>query len=625
MCGEETAMLNSIEHQRPVARTRPPYVSERRLDGEPTVVNNVETLASVPWIIRNGADQYATMGFASSRGTKAVSLNSLFCRPGLYEIEFGMPLRRIVEDCGGGLRVGQIAGPIVGGPLAGVIPPSLFDTRFGFEELHAIGASVGHGGIVAFDARTSIAELMHHVFSFGAYESCGKCLPCRLGCPTIEHMPAYVREWDEFRNFICEFTPERVSDICGVDPQAIRRAAREYAIDKPAMSIHVLGVTEHVQGTEGVMCLVNLALLTGNLGIPGAGVNPLRGQNNVQGAAHMGCDPGILTGSVAIADAVARFESVWHAAIPTRPGLNLMKMIDASADGRFRALWAMGYDVALTNPIAEATVQTLQSLDLVIVQDMFLTETAKLAGTVFLPVASSFEKDGTFMNSERRVQRVRKVIDPPGECRTDWQIICDVAAALGHSEGFAFHSAEEIWEEVRAVWPAGSGITYERLDEGGLQWPCPTTDHPGTGILHTDIFSSDRSPTLRRITPIPTTETVSTEYPLLLTTGRALYQFNAGTMTSRSQTHELRPIDLLLVSPDDAHMLGIENGQVVRITSRYGQVTICASISTRVRPGEIFATFHSPETYLNRVISDRRDRFVQTPEYKVTAVRVERV
>jgi formate dehydrogenase iron-sulfur subunit len=188
LCGEETAMLNAMEHRRPVARTRPPYVSERGLFGQPTVVNNVETFANVPWIIRNGADEYAAMGLSSSRGTKVVSLNSLFRRPGLYEIEFGIPLHHIVEDCGGGLRAGQIMGLMIGGPLAGVIPQSRFDTRFGFEELHAIGASVGHGGIVAFDERTSMAELIHHVFSFGAYESCGECMPCRLGCPAIERM-----------------------------------------------------------------------------------------------------------------------------------------------------------------------------------------------------------------------------------------------------------------------------------------------------------------------------------------------------------------------------------------------------------------------------------------------------
>lgn len=229
------------------------------------------------------------------------------------------------------------------------------------------------------------------------------------------------------------------------------------------------------------------------------------------------------------------------------------------------------------------------------------------------------------MNSERRIQRVRKVIDPPGECRTDWRIVCDVAATMGHGEGFCYNSAEEIWEEIRTVWPAGAGITYRRLDERGLQWPCPTVDHPGTGVLHTDIFVGDHRPTLRRIKSSPTTETVSDEYPLLLTTGRSLYQFNAGTMTSRSQTQQLRPTDLLLVCPDDARNLGIVDHQLVRITSRYGQAMICASISASVRPGELFATFHSPDTFLNRVISEHRDRFVQTPEYKITAVRVEPV
>ena len=204
--------------------------------------------------------------------------------------------------------------------------------------------------------------------------------------------------------------------------------------------------------------------------------------------------PGILTGSVPIAEHAARFESRWEAPLPTRPGLNLMKMIDAANKGEFKALWAIGYDMALTNPVADATIRTLQSLDLVIVQDLFLTETARLAGTVFLPVLKSFEKDGTFMNSERRIQRVRKVIEPRGECRTDWRDHLRCGRAMGHGEVSTFASAEEIWDEIRTVWPAGAGITYRRFDEGGLQWPCPTEDHPGTGILHTGIFAADEPP-----------------------------------------------------------------------------------------------------------------------------------
>ena len=453
-----------------------------------------------------------------------------------------------------------------------------------------------------------------------------------LACTIVEErlfdpavVPEHIGDWDQFRTFIADFAPERVADICSVSAELIRGAARQYAGNKPAMSIHGLGVTEHVQGTEGVMCLVNLALLTGNIGIPGAGINPLRGQNNVQGAAHMGCDPGILTGSVPIAEHAARFENAWGVPLPTRPGLNLLKMVDAANKGGFKALWAMGYDLALTNPSADATIRTLQSLDLVIIQDMFVTETARLAGTVFLPVASSFEKDGTFMNSERRIQRVRKVIDPPGECRTDWRIICDLAEAMGCGDGFGYASAEKIWEEIRTVWPAGAGITYRRLEERGIQWPCPTEEHPGTGVLHAGIFADAPPPQLRRIRYSPTSETTSADYPFLLTTGRSLYQFNAGTMTSRSHTQQLGPVDLLLICPNDARSLGIAEHQPVRICSRYGQTTIRASISTQVRPGELFATFHSPETFLNRVISNHRDRFVQTPEYKVTAVRVEPV
>ena len=451
-----------------------------------------------------------------------------------------------------------------------------------------------------------------------------------MACTIVEEqlfdpkvVPEHVGKWDQFQKFIADFSPERTAEVCGVDAELIRRAAREYAGNKPTMSIHGLGVTEHVQGTEGVMCLVNLALLTGNLGIPGAGVNPLRGQNNVQGAAHMGCDPGILTGSVPIAEHAARFEQAWNAPVPRGQGLNLMEMIDAAGAGRLKALWAMGYDVALTNPVANTTIRALQSLELVVVQDLFLTETARLAGNVFLPVASSFEKDGTFMNSERRIQRVRKAIEPPGMCKSDWQIICDLAAAMGHRDGFHFQNAEEIWEEIRNVWPAGAGITYRRLNEGGIQWPCPDLSHPGTKILHVGIFDRESRPTLRCIKAAPGGEVVSTEYPMLLTTGRTLYQFNSGTMTKRSQINPLRPTDLLLIGPDDARRLGIADHQRVRLISSHGEVVIHAEFSTDVRPGELFATFHSPDVFLNHVVSGRRDRFVGTPQYKVTAVRVE--
>ena len=436
-------------------------------------------------------------------------------------------------------------------------------------------------------------------------------------------VPAHVDGWESYRHFIAGWPPERAAKICSVPANLICRAARAYATHKPAMCIHGLGVTEHVQGTDGVICLVNLAILTGNLGRAGSGVNPLRGQNNVQGAAHMGCDPDVLTGGVPLGEHRGRFEAAWQTSLPIASGMNLMEMIDAAESGRLKALWAIGYDIGLTNPNASATLVALRALDFVIVQDLFLTETARAAGSVFLPACSSFEKDGTFMNSERRIQPVGKVIEPVGKSRSDWEIICDVARAMGRGEHFAFMSAEQVWNEIRSVWPAGAGISYQRLESGGLQWPCPSEDHSGTKILHADIFSQNHCIKLRPIDYLPTEERCTPELPFLLITGRALYQFNAGTMTGRSVTAEFQPDDLLQISPADARRMDIADGQLVRITSRYGEARLPAKISETVKSGEVFATFHSPSAWVNRLTSPHRDRFVQTPEYKVTAVRVQ--
>jgi formate dehydrogenase major subunit len=390
------------------------------------------------------------------------------------------------------------------------------------------------------------------------------------------------------------------------------------------MCFHGLGVTEHTQGTEGVMCLVNLALLTGNIGKPGTGINPLRGQNNVQGAAHMGCDPGILTGSVSFNDARPLFESVWNALVPHDHGLTMMEMMDAAESGKLKALWAIGYDVALTNANAAATERALRSLDLVIVQDLFLNETARQFALVFLPAASSFERDGTFMNAERRIQRIRKAIEPVGHSKPDWEIICAVANAMGKGDFFAHNSAEEIWNEIRAVWPAGRGITYKRLDNGGLQWPCPDEDHPGTEVLHAESFPIGNKAALRRVPYRATREVTTEEFPFLLITGRTLYQFNAGTMTMRTANAELRATDLLDISAEDANRLNLHNGDRVRVHSAYGEAMLPIRITSSVKPGELFATFHTAEVFLNHLTSPHRDRYVKTPEYKVTAVQIEK-
>jgi formate dehydrogenase major subunit len=433
-----------------------------------------------------------------------------------------------------------------------------------------------------------------------------------------------VAEFAEFREFVKDFAPENVSEICGVDAGLIRKAARLYAAAKPSISFHGLGMTEHTQGTESVMCLVNLALLTGNIGKAGTGINPLRGQNNVQGAAQMGCDPGNLTGIVPLEQERELFEKIWKTNLPIAKGLNLLQMMDAARDGKLKALWTIGYDVFLTNANANATEKAFANLELCIVQDLFFNETARQFAHVFLPAASSFEKDGTFMNAERRVQKVRKAIEPLGEARADWEIVCAVAEAMGKGEFFRYESAEEIWNEVRAVWQNARGITYERIEKAGLQWNCPGDTHPGTEILHVDSFASGVTASLRRVEYRPTAETISDEFPFLLNTGRNLYQFNAGTMTTRTAVNEIRPIDTLDISPIDARKLQLETGETVVVKSRCGEATLPVRVSETVKPGELFATFHTAQIFLNQLTGPHRDCYVQSPEYKVTAVQIEK-
>jgi len=432
-----------------------------------------------------------------------------------------------------------------------------------------------------------------------------------------------VSNFEEFAHLVESWPPERAAQICGVEPDVIRWAAHLYASSAPAMSINGLGLTEHVQGTDGVTALINLALLTGNIGRPGAGVNPLRGQNNVQGAAHMGCEPGTLPGSTSFDSGRDAFERQWGVSLPATRGLHALQMIDGAIDGRVKALWSIGYDVLLTHPHASDTARALRALDLVIIQDLFLTETAREFGTVFLPACSSFEKDGTFMNAERRIQRVRAALRPVGTSKPDWQILCEVARTMGVA-GFAFAGPEEIWNEVRALCEGARGMTYVRLDTGGLQWPCPAEDHPGTQILHREQFALGPRAALRPVEYIPTPETASDAYPFQLMTGRSLYQFNAGTMTRRTKNNELRPADLLDVSPDDAKQLDVHDKDVVRVVSRYGSAMLPVRLNPAIQPWQMFATFQTSEVFLNALTGPHRDETTGTPEYKVTAVRIER-
>jgi len=434
-----------------------------------------------------------------------------------------------------------------------------------------------------------------------------------------------IEGWEEYKRVIQEWTPERASKICRVHPRLIRGASRMYANNTPSICFHGLGITEHTQGTEGVMALVNLALLTGNIGKPGTGINPLRGQNNVQGSSAMGCDPSVYTGMAPVEKEKSRFEKLWQTLLPGNRGLNLPEMLEAARKGKLKSMWIVGYDVSFTMPDANRTEEALRNLDFMVIQDMFMNETAQKFADVFLPVATSFEKEGTFMNSERRIQKLRKVISPPAGVMADWEIICRMAEVMGKKDLFVFSSTQEIWNEVRKAWHAVYGITYERLDPSGLQWPCPTIDHAGTEILHQDTFTIGSRARLRPLDYTPTREQVSALYPLILITGRELYHFNAGTMTYRTPNKDILNTDFLHIHPHDAYHIGLEENELANIVSIYGETALPVVIDPSVRKGELFATFNNKDVFINKVTSPLNDNYVQTPEYKITAVRVEKM
>ncbi|MFO1386776.1 MAG: molybdopterin-dependent oxidoreductase [Chitinivorax sp.] len=438
-----------------------------------------------------------------------------------------------------------------------------------------------------------------------------------------EFITARVDDFEAYASFIRDYAPENVAEACGVPAADIRVAARLYAQAKPAACFHGLGMTEHLQGTEGVMTLINLALLTGNLGKSGSGINPLRGQNNAQGSAHMGCEPVTLAGSQSFAEA-ARFEAAWGQPLPAQPWQGSAANARCSLAGQFKALWASGYDIGLTLANMAQTGQALQQLELVIVQDLFLNETAKAFGHVFLPAASVFERDGTFMNSDRR--RATGAASGTAAGRRQAGLVDhskQLAARMGHPQGFEFDNAEAIWNEVRQVWPGGAGLSYARLEHESINWPCPGEDHPGTPVLHRQRFAHAERTALQAIPFIASSEQCDADYPLLLTTGRTLYHFNAGTMSYRTANAELRPSDTLDISPADADRLGLQEGQQVRVRSRYGCAELPLHISERIKPGELYSTFHRPDLQVNRLTSNVRDRLVNSPEYKLTAVRIE--
>jgi formate dehydrogenase major subunit len=432
--------------------------------------------------------------------------------------------------------------------------------------------------------------------------------------------------FDDFRKSLAGFDLPTVERITGVPAGRIAEAARTYAGHSPASILYSMGITQHSHGTDNVLAVSNLALLTGNIGKPSSGVNPLRGQNNVQGACDMGALPVVYPGyqKVDVPEVREKFEKAWGASLSPSPGITLTEMFQAAQDKEIRALYIIGENPVLSEPDAGHVKEALGELDFLVVQDIFLTETAELADVV-LPAASFAEKDGTFTNTERRVQRIRKAVEPVGVSRPDWWIVCEIARRMG-AQGFEFADAAGIMEEAASLTPSYGGITYGRLEAGGLQWPCPSPDHPGTPILHTATFPTAAG--RARFVPLefkPPMETPDDDYPLVLTTERSLYHYHTGTMTRRvSGLNVLRPEELVEMNPRDALELGISGGEKVRVVSRRGSVTARAKVTEHSPPGVVSMTFHFAESPTNVVTNPALDPVAKIPELKVCAVRVER-
>ena len=428
--------------------------------------------------------------------------------------------------------------------------------------------------------------------------------------------------FQRWREFIIqpEHAPEQTQDITGIGAQALRAAARLYATGGRAAIYYGLGVTEHSQGSTMVMGIANLAMLTGNIGQPGMGVNPLRGQNNVQGSCDMGSFPHELPGYRHVGDDATRaqFEAAWQVELQSEPGLRIPNMFDAALGGEFKALYCQGEDIAQSDPNTMHVESALKAMDCIIVQDIFLNETAKFAH-VFLPGSSFLEKNGTFTNAERRISRVRKVM-PPKAGLEDWQVTVGLAQALGYS--MSYHHPSEIMAEIAALTPTFTGVTYALLDElGSIQWPCNAQFPQGTPVMHEAEFTHGKGifvPTEY----VATTERANRKFPLLLTTGRILSQYNVGAQTRRTENSQWHEEDVLEIHPHDAEERGINHNDWLGITSRAGNTVLRACISERMQPGVVYTTFHHPFSGANVITTNNSDWATNCPEYKVTAVQV---
>lgn len=434
-----------------------------------------------------------------------------------------------------------------------------------------------------------------------------------------EFIAERTEEFEKFKDNIQNFPPEKVSEITGVPVELMVEAARMYATAERAQIFYTLGITEHVTGTDNVMSLANLAMITGNLGKENAGVNPLRGQNNVQGACDMGALPNVYPGyqSVSNPEIQAKFTEAWGVPLNSKDGFMIPDMFDAAVKKELRALYAFGEDPVLTDADANHVRKGLKALDFLVVQDIFMSETAKLAD-VILPGASFAEKTGTFTNTERRVQMVNKAIEPIGDAKADWQIISEVATRMGYP--FNYTSTAEVMKEIASLTPQYAGISHERLGKLGLQWPVPNAEHPGTKFLHEGKFTRGKGLFMPIDFQFPD-EMPDEEYPFLLSTGRKLQHY--GVMTRNSQALDSHaPEELAELNPQDAERLGVDDGGQVKVASRRGELTTKVKVTERVPQGMLFMTLHYKESPTNVLTNSAYDKVTKTYEYKVCGVKV---
>ncbi|SCY21474.1 formate dehydrogenase major subunit/formate dehydrogenase alpha subunit [Desulfoluna spongiiphila] len=428
--------------------------------------------------------------------------------------------------------------------------------------------------------------------------------------------------FDAMAKSVAPFTPGYVRKITGIPEETLIAAARLYAGAEKGSILYCMGITQHINGTDAVKALANLAMVCGNVGIEGGGVNPLRGQNNVQGACDMGGLPDVYPGYRKVHEEAhaQTMEKAWGVTGLSRtPGLTATDMVDAAINGKLKALYVIGENPLVSEADLNHTEKGFSSLEFLVVQDIFMSETARAADVV-LPALCFAEKEGTFTNTERRVQRVRKAVDGPDGVSTDWEIVCDIARRMGTDMGFT--SAEAIFTELAAVTPSFSGLSYPRIEDEGIPWPCPTADHPGTPRLHVGTFAKGKG-TFHAIAWTPPAEVTDEDYPLALTTGRVLYHYHTGTMTRKSKgLNERSPECFVEMEGSDAKALGLADGTMATVTSRRGEITARVKVSRRMGKGTVFIPFHFAEAAANRLTNAKLDPVSKIPEFKVCAVRI---